>query len=190
MDMVIVGVIIALIVVLAIVLVVNASRLKPTPVEGPLPQSSAMGTDEAVERFREILRSKTVWAAADPNADHTAFDEFVPKLRRLYPRVFETCELEMIDTYGISLLWKGENREVAPVLFMAHHDVVEADPTGWTHDPFAADIEDGKIYARGAVDTKCIWAALMEAAESLIAEGYILLIEHRGRRRRYRSSYG
>lgn len=173
MDMVIVGVIIALIVVLAIVLVVNASRLKPTPVEGPLPQSSAMGTDEAVERFREILRSKTVWAATDPNADHTAFDEFVPKLRRLYPRVFETCELEMIDTYGISLLWKGENREVAPVLFMAHHDVVEADPTGWTHDPFAADIEDGKIYARGAVDTKCIWAALMEAAESLIAEGYM-----------------
>ena len=67
MDMVIVGVIIALIVVLAIVLVVNASRLKPTSVEGPLPQSSAMGTDEAVERFREILRSKTVWAAADPN---------------------------------------------------------------------------------------------------------------------------
>ena len=64
-------------------------------------------------------------------------------------------------------------RGFAPVLFMAHHDVVEADPTGWTHDPFAADIEDGKIYARGAVDTKCIWAALMEAAESLIAEGYM-----------------
>ena len=124
------------------------------------------------ERFREILRSKTVWAAADPNADHTAFDEFVPKLRRLYPRVFETCELEMIDTYGISLLWKGENREVAPVLFMAHHDVVEADPTGWTHDPFAADVgQRGAL--RGVVDTKCIWAALMEAAESLIAEGYM-----------------
>ena len=171
--MLVFAVIAALIVVLAIVLAVNAMRLKPTPVSDPLPQSSAMGTDEAVERFREILRSKTVWAAADPDADHTAFDEFVPKLRGLYPRVFEACELEMIDAYGISLLWKGENRELAPIVLMAHHDVVEADPAGWTHDPFAADIEDGKIYARGSVDTKCIWAALMEAADTLIGEGYV-----------------
>ena len=93
--MLVFAVIAALVVVLAIVLVVNAVRLKPTPVNDPLPQSSAMGTDDAVERFREILRSKTVWAAADPDADHTAFDKFVPKLRGLYPRVFEACELEI-----------------------------------------------------------------------------------------------
>ncbi len=171
--MTVVLIVLAAIVVLAIVLVVNAMRLKPTEVVDPLPESTAMGTDEAVERFREILQSKTVWAAGDPNADHTDFDGFVPKLRRLYPRVFETCELTMIDTYGISLLWKGNNRELDPILLMAHHDVVEADPTGWTHDPFAAEVVDGKIYARGAVDTKCIWGALMEAAETLIAEGYV-----------------
>ena len=97
--MLVLAVIAALIVVLAIVLTVNAVRLKPTPVTDPLPESDIMGSDEAVERFREILRSKTIWAAADPHADHSAFDEFVPKLRGLYPRVFEACELEMIDTY-------------------------------------------------------------------------------------------
>ncbi len=172
-NVAIVAAVLIVVAVLAIVLVVNAIRLKPTPVQDPLPESSEMGSDEAVERFREILRSKTVWAAADPDADHTAFDEFVPKLRTLYPRVFEACELEMVDTYGISLLWKGEDCEAAPIVLMAHHDVVEADPAGWSHDPFAAEIADGKIYARGAVDTKCIWAALMEAAETLIAEGYV-----------------
>lgn len=166
--MVVAAVVLALIAALAIVLVVNAVRLKPTPVVDPLPQSSAMGTDASVERFREMLRSETVWGSGD----RTAFDEFVPKLRRLYPRVFETCELKMIDTYGISLLWKGTDRAAAPVLLMAHHDVVEADPAGWSHDPFSADVADGKIYARGAVDTKCIWAGLMEAAETLMAEGY------------------
>lgn len=170
--MAVLAVVVGAFAILAVVLVVNALRLKPTEVANPLPESTAMGTDEAVERFREILRSKTVWAAGDPQADHAAFDEFVPMLRRLYPRVFEACELEMIDTYGISLLWKGADRAAAPIVLMAHHDVVEADPAGWTHDPFAADIEDGRIYARGAVDTKCIWAALMEAAETLIAEGY------------------
>lgn len=173
MDMAVVAVVLIAVAVLAIVLVVNAARLKPTPVDDPLPEAVGMGSDESVERFREILRSKTVWAAANPDADHSAFDEFVPKLRTLYPRVFETCELEMVDTYGISLLWKGANRELDPIVLMAHHDVVEADPAGWTHDPFAAEIADGKIYARGSVDTKCIWAALMEAAQTLMEEGFV-----------------
>lgn len=164
--------IIALIAILVIVLVTNALRLKPTPVRNPLPQSNERGTDAAVERFRDMLRSATVWDMRNPHADRSAFDEFIPKLSRLYPHVFESLELETVDTYGISLLWKGTNEKLDPVVFMAHYDVVEADAAGWSHDPFAADIEDGRIYARGSVDTKCIWAGLMEAAEQLLTEGY------------------
>lgn len=171
--MVVLIVILAVVVVLAIVLVANAVRLKPTPVANPLPEAAELGDDAAVERFRELLRLPTVWDMRNPDADHTAFDAFVPTLRRLYPAVFEACELELVDGYGISLLWKGADRTLAPVVLMAHHDVVDADPAGWSHDPFAADIEDGRIFARGAVDTKCIWAALMEAAERLLAEGYV-----------------
>lgn len=165
--------VIALLVILVIVLVFNALRVKPTPVVNPLPQSEIMGSDEAVERFRDMLQSATVWDLHNPDADHSAFDEFIPKLRRLYPHVFESLELETIDTYGISLLWKGRDRALDPVLFMAHHDVVEANAGGWSHDPFAADIEDGRIYARGSVDTKCIWAGLLEATEQLLIEGYV-----------------
>ena len=170
--MVVLIVLAAAVAVLAVVLVANAARLKPTPVLDPLPPSAAAGDDAAVERFRALLRIPTVWDLRNPDADRTAFDGFVPALRRLYPAVFEACELELIDGRGISLLWKGANRELAPIVLMAHHDVVDADPVGWTHDPFAADIDDGRIYARGAVDTKCVWAGLMEAAERLIAEGF------------------
>ena len=145
---------VAIVALFAVVLTVNAVRLRPTPVSDPLPQSQAMGSDEAVERFREMLRSATVWGAGNPEADHSAFDEFVPKLRRLYPRVFASLDLEMIDGYGISLLWKGADRALAPVVLMAHHDVVEADPPGWAPDPFAAAIGDGQIHARGAGATK------------------------------------
>lgn len=172
-GMVALMVILAIVVVLAVVLVANAARLKPTPVIDPLPESADRGDDAAVERFRELLRSATVWDLRNPDADRTSFDGFVPKLRRLYPGVFEHLELELVDGYGISLLWKGANRELAPVVLMAHHDVVAADPEGWTHDPFAADVEDGRVFARGAVDTKCVWAALMESAERLLAEGYV-----------------
>ncbi len=162
-----------LVAVLLVVLAVNAVRLKPTPVVDPLPLSSARGDDESVARFQEMLRSATVWGAQHPDADHTPFDEFVPKLRRLYPRTFESLELSMFETYGIMLKWKGANSELAPVVLMSHHDVVDADPQGWTHDPFGAEIEDGRIWARGAVDTKCILAGLLEATEKLLAEGYV-----------------
>ena len=171
--MIVLAIVIALVAALAIVLVVNASRLKPTPVTDPLPQSDARGDEASVARFQEMLRCPTVWDLRNPDADRSAFDDFVPLLQRLYPRVFESLELELIDGYGISLLWKGADRALAPVVLMAHHDVVSADASEWSHDPFAADIADGTIYARGAVDTKCIWAALMEAADGLLAQGYV-----------------
>ena len=47
---------------------------------------------------------------------------------------------------------------------LAHVDVVPAGD-GWTHPPFGAEIDDGKIYARGAIDDKgpamaALWAIL------------------------------
>ena len=125
--MIVLAVVVALVALLAIVLVANAARLKPTPVSNPLPSSDARGDDAAVARFQELLRLPTVWDLHNPDADRSAFDEFVPLLRRLYPRVFDACELELIDGYGISLLWKGADRALAPVVLMAHHDVVSAD---------------------------------------------------------------
>lgn len=39
----------------------------------------------------------------------------------------------------------------------SHMDVVPVFEEFWTHKPFAADIdEDGKIFARGAQDMKCV----------------------------------
>ena len=37
---------------------------------------------------------------------------------------------------------------------MSRTDVVAVEPEKWTHPPFAADIADGFIYARGALDMK------------------------------------
>lgn len=171
--MIVLMVVLALIVLLVVVLLVGALRLKPTPVKDPLPPSDIMGTDEGVARFQEMLRSATVWGRENPDADHTPFDEFVPKMRKLYPKVFATMDLTMVNTYGILLKWEGSDPAAQPVVLMAHHDVVSADPAGWTHDPFAANIEDGRIWARGSVDTKCILGCLYESAETLIGEGYV-----------------
>jgi acetylornithine deacetylase/succinyl-diaminopimelate desuccinylase-like protein len=41
-----------------------------------------------------------------------------------------------------------------PLLIMAHTDVVNVDPTKWTHPPFSATRDGGYVYGRGAVDDK------------------------------------
>lgn len=54
----------------------------------------------------------------------------------------------------------------APVLVIAGHtDVVPpGDLSAWTHEPFAAEIEDGILYGRGACDMKGGLAAMLAAA--------------------------
>ena len=52
----------------------------------------------------------------------------------------------------------------APSLVLAPHlDVVPVDPAGWSRDPFAAEIDDGFVYGRGAVDMLNVTAAMAAA---------------------------
>ncbi|MBF9043452.1 acetylornithine deacetylase/succinyl-diaminopimelate desuccinylase family protein [Rhodobacterales bacterium HKCCE4037] len=53
------------------------------------------------------------------------------------------------------------------VHFNSHHDVV-AVGHGWTKDPFGGELEDGRIYGRGACDMKGGLAASIIAAEAFI----------------------
>lgn len=54
------------------------------------------------------------------------------------------------------------------VHFNGHHDVVKVGH-GWTRDPFAGEIDQGRIYGRGACDMKGGLAAAIIAAEAFIA---------------------
>ena len=46
-----------------------------------------------------------------------------------------------------------------PLLLLHHMDVVPTDASRWQHDPFAAQIADGKIWGRGAMDMKSLGVA-------------------------------
>jgi acetylornithine deacetylase/succinyl-diaminopimelate desuccinylase-like protein len=65
-----------------------------------------------------------------------------------------------------SLVFRIEGSDpAAPSLALVPHlDVVPVDPSGWSVDPFAAEIVDGLVYGRGAVDMLNVTAAMAVAA--------------------------
>ncbi|HVN28883.1 MAG TPA: M20/M25/M40 family metallo-hydrolase [Candidatus Binataceae bacterium] len=44
--------------------------------------------------------------------------------------------------------------KLRPLLLMSHADVVPAEASEWSHPPFSADVADGYVWGRGAVDNK------------------------------------
>ncbi len=58
------------------------------------------------------------------------------------------------------------------LVFAGHTDVVPpGDDTRWSHPPFAADVADGVMFGRGAVDMKGGVACFLSAALSFVADG-------------------
>jgi len=71
--------------------------------------------------------------------------------------------------------WLGEKQGRRSLLLEGHTDVVtEGNAAEWTHEPFAADLADGRIYGRGAADMKGGLAAAMVAAAAIKRSGVAL----------------
>src|SRR5699024_4538596 len=58
-----------------------------------------------------------------------------------------------------------------PLLIHGHLDVVPAAAEDWTHHPFAAEIADGCIWGRGAIDMKNMDAMMLAVVRQRVREG-------------------
>jgi acetylornithine deacetylase/succinyl-diaminopimelate desuccinylase-like protein len=58
---------------------------------------------------------------------------------------------------------KGDGSGGKAILLESHMDVVPIDPSRWSHDPFAAEIADGKMWGRGTIDMKGIGVSYLYA---------------------------
>jgi len=77
---------------------------------------------------------------------------------------------ERIDRNGVANLWARLGGGRPLVCLAGHIDVVPPGPIDqWTSDPFVASERDGCLYGRGAADMKTSVAAMVTAAERLVA---------------------
>ena len=126
-------------------------------------------TERYAASLAEMIRRETV--SADGERDGAKFASFRDLLAQLFPHIFGACERTDFPD-GFVLRWRGRDASRLPVLFMNHHDVVEA-AEGWTHEPFGGEIAEGKLWGRGTLDDKGGLWAMLQAADELAAEGYV-----------------
>ncbi|MCX2800885.1 succinyl-diaminopimelate desuccinylase [Microbulbifer thermotolerans] len=98
-------------------------------------------------------------------------------VERLEKIGFKTTWLRRGDTDNFWAVREGSNQ--GPLFaFAGHTDVVPTGPEdNWRHPPFAAHIEEGYLYGRGAADMKGSLAAMVVACEEFIAKHP----DHKGR---------
>lgn len=90
---------------------------------------------------------------------------------RLKPLGFQNHNLRCDDVDNLWAVTKG----AGPLfVFAGHTDVVPTGPLeNWSHPPFSAEIQNGKIYGRGTADMKSSIAAMIVAVERVMEKNSI-----------------
>ena len=133
-----------------------------------VPAPDPARTGEYAEKLSRMVRVETVSVPGENQREK--FLAFHRELESLFPLVHQKLEKTEIDG-NLLFFWKGKSNE-KPLVLMSHQDVVPAEGE-WSHAPFSGDIADGKVWGRGSSDTKCSVMAFFQAAEELLANGYV-----------------
>ena len=149
-------------VLLAVAVAVAAAA--PAPPAGPDVRALAESLLAELVGFRSTAtRPAQVRAAAEAMA------------RRLLDAGFPPDDVQLLDPGDgkASLVARYRGRgQGAPILLMAHLDVVDAEPEAWSFPPFAFGKDERYYYGRGTSDNKAGAATLVANFIRLRAEGF------------------
>lgn len=129
----------------------------------------AIDREALVQFTRELVRIPSVY---DPTRglDEEPAAELVIEQMRAFGW---TPEIDVVAPGRPNVITTIDGGAPGPTLmFEGHLDVVtEGDRDAWTHDPFGAELSDGRIWGRGAADMKAGVAAMLFAADELCRRG-------------------
>jgi len=127
----------------------------------------AVAHDRLVETLRELIRIPSVNPPDPPGPELDAARAIAAMLGA--SGVPATVYEPYPGRGSVVARLRGDGTGGAPLLLLSHVDVVPA-PGTWSHDPFGADLSDGYIWGRGAVDMKDLVAMEVELVRLLAEE--------------------
>jgi len=140
----------------------------------PTPEQLALVQDEAVRITRDLIRiDSSNYGGHDPATwgpgEREAAEYVVAQLEEvgLEPEILESAP----GRSSVVVRLPGEDRERGGLVIHGHLDVVPANAEDWTVDPFAAEVIDGVLYGRGAVDMKDMDGMILAIVRHLARTG-------------------
>lgn len=121
------------------------------------------------ERWKELLRIPSISADSAYHRECVRAANFLSDYLKSLG-----LQAELIQTSGKPLVFAElkKGKDLPTVLMYGHYDVQPADPLDeWISPPFAPEIREEKMYARGAVDDKGQMMALLSGVEWALTEG-------------------
>jgi acetylornithine deacetylase/succinyl-diaminopimelate desuccinylase-like protein len=130
--------------------------------------------DEVVEITRDLIRIDTSnWGASSETVGEAEAADYCAQ------RLIEVgYEPEVVTTTsdtrrGVVLRIPGLDSERGALVLHGHLDVVPAVADEWSHPPFAAEVEEGFIWGRGAVDMKNMDAMMLAIVRDWKRTNYV-----------------
>jgi len=166
---------ITLLVCLLIVMAVKTFRYPSRQGTAPKAALARVDQEALAQRLAGALRFRTVSHQSQEMTDGRPFLDFQAYLEKSFPLVRSHLSREVINDYSLLYTWPGQSPDLAPLLLIAHQDVVPVEKgteTDWRQEPFGGAISDGFIWGRGSLDDKVCLVGLLEAVESLLARGF------------------
>ncbi|TXK17630.1 M20/M25/M40 family metallo-hydrolase [Homoserinibacter sp. GY 40078] len=119
---------------------------------------------------RDLIRFDTTnWGGGRANPEAPAAEYVEAELRSLglAPRMIDAAP----GRTSVVARVEGADPSRPALVVHGHLDVVPADPSNWSVDPFAGEIRDGMLWGRGAVDMKDMDAMILTALGDILRSG-------------------
>ncbi|WP_051109400.1 M20/M25/M40 family metallo-hydrolase [Promicromonospora sukumoe] len=136
------------------------------PTSAPVPTAA----DEVIRICQELIRIDTSNYGDNEGPGERAAAEYVMELLHevgLEPELFESSP----GRASVVVRLEGQDRTRPALVLHGHLDVVPAAKDDWTVDPFGAELTDGLLWGRGAVDMKDMDAMILAVVRQMVREG-------------------
>lgn len=127
--------------------------------------------DEAVSICQDLIRIPSVNYGEGKGDEKAVADYVVSSLAEvgIKATIFESAP----NRCNVVARIKGSDSTRAGLIVHGHLDVVPANADDWSVDPFSAEIRDGMIWGRGAVDMKNVDAMILAIVRSWSRSGFV-----------------
>ncbi|WP_246448580.1 M20/M25/M40 family metallo-hydrolase [Novosphingobium flavum] len=137
-------------------------------------QSQQFRADQAefLDLYKELVETNTTASVGNCTLAATQLQARLSKAGFTPAEITAFAPAENPRHGGLSVVWTGSDARLAPLLLLAHLDVVEAKREDWERDPFKLVDEGGWYFARGSTDDKSQAAIFADTMIRLRAGGF------------------